>query len=76
MSCALSFAVFGSYCLYLKKFLIEWQNLLDVCVALSSRFAPWYKWFYLLIRPRKLCLMVSGAKLNSVRVNTNGKVLG
>lgn len=76
MSCALSFGIFGSYCLYLKKYLIEWQNLLDLCVALSSRLAPWYKWFYLLIRPRKLCLMVSGAKLNSVRVNTNGKALG
>lgn len=71
----LSFGVFESYCLYLKKYLSEWQDLLYLCTVLSSRLALWHKWFYFSIRPCRLCLVVSDVKLNSAKGKPNGQVL-
>lgn len=42
--------------------------------VLLSRLAPWHKACHLLIRPCKLCLTVSGEKVNSAKGNTSGSV--
>lgn len=73
-SCTFSFGVFGSYLPLLKEILERVaESSVSLCV-LPSRLAPWHEVCHLLIRPRKLCLMGSGEKLNSAKGNTSGSV--